>query len=253
MIRRLASLRIAARCRSVAHRCARIASRRRRDPARRAQLRLRLHGARDPRDAGRRHRQSRHAVGARRRGAVERARPARPASPAPTATAMRAASMKGVAARYPAFDAARGRPVNLEQRINMCRTRAPAGARRSPTRAGSCWRSPPIVGAAVARQPIAVADDPRRAAVHRDRPRRFHRAGRASSISPARNATTTTGASGSPAAPIPQAHPTGYPIYRLEWQSLGSLQRRLRNCIIGMRAEPYAARRAGTMSSSSSI
>src|SRR5262245_37239832 len=30
-------------------------------------------------------------------------------------------SMKGVAARYPAFDAARGRPINLEQRINICR------------------------------------------------------------------------------------------------------------------------------------
>ena len=39
---------------------------------------------------------------------------------------------------------------------------------------------------------------------------------------------------------VPQAHPTGYPTYRLEWQSLGSLQRRLRNCMIGMRAEPYA-------------
>ena len=41
-------------------------------------------------------------------------------------------------------------------------------------------------------------------------------------------------------APITQAQPTGYPLYRLEWQSLGSLQRRLRNCIIGMRVEPYA-------------
>ena len=30
-------------------------------------------------------------------------------------------SMKGVAARYPAFNAARGRPIDLEQRINMCR------------------------------------------------------------------------------------------------------------------------------------
>jgi sulfur-oxidizing protein SoxA len=39
--------------------------------------------------------------------------------------------------------------------------------------------------------------------------------------------------------PIPQAHPTGYPIYRLEWQGAGSLQRRLRNCMIGVRAEPY--------------
>ena len=31
------------------------------------------------------------------------------------------ASMQGVAARYPAFDAARGRPINLEQRVNACR------------------------------------------------------------------------------------------------------------------------------------
>lgn len=38
---------------------------------------------------------------------------------------------------------------------------------------------------------------------------------------------------------IPQGHPNGYPLYRLEWQSLGSLQRRLRNCLIGMRAETY--------------
>jgi len=38
-------------------------------------------------------------------------------------------------------------------------------------------------------------------------------------------------------APIPQGHPTAYPLYRLEWQSLGSLRRRLRNCLSGMRAE----------------
>ena len=38
---------------------------------------------------------------------------------------------------------------------------------------------------------------------------------------------------------ITQGHPTGYPLYRLEWQSLGSLQRRLRACITGIRAQPY--------------
>src|SRR5450755_1418444 len=31
------------------------------------------------------------------------------------------ATMKGVAARYPAFDKTQGRPVDLEQRINLCR------------------------------------------------------------------------------------------------------------------------------------
>ena len=30
--------------------------------------------------------------------------------------------MSGVAARYPAYDAARFRPIDLEQRINACRT-----------------------------------------------------------------------------------------------------------------------------------
>jgi sulfur-oxidizing protein SoxA len=39
---------------------------------------------------------------------------------------------------------------------------------------------------------------------------------------------------------IPQGHANGYPLYRLEWQSLGSLQRRLRNCMSGVRAEPFA-------------
>lgn len=39
---------------------------------------------------------------------------------------------------------------------------------------------------------------------------------------------------------IPQAHPIGYPIYRLEWQGPGSLQRRLRSCMNGVRAELYA-------------
>jgi sulfur-oxidizing protein SoxA len=36
---------------------------------------------------------------------------------------------------------------------------------------------------------------------------------------------------------IPQAHASAYPIYRLEWQAMGSLQRRLRNCMSGVRAE----------------
>src|SRR5262245_20157926 len=31
-------------------------------------------------------------------------------------------SMKGVAARYPAFSATLKKPINLEQRINLCRT-----------------------------------------------------------------------------------------------------------------------------------
>jgi L-cysteine S-thiosulfotransferase len=39
-------------------------------------------------------------------------------------------------------------------------------------------------------------------------------------------------------AVISRPHPNGYPLYRLEWQGVGALRRRLRNCLIGMRAEP---------------
>ena len=42
-------------------------------------------------------------------------------------------------------------------------------------------------------------------------------------------------------ARIPQGQPNGYPLYRLEWQAMGSLDRRLRNCVTGVRAEPFAS------------
>jgi L-cysteine S-thiosulfotransferase len=28
-------------------------------------------------------------------------------------------------------------------------------------------------------------------------------------------------------------------LYRLEWQTVGSLQRRLRGCLVGVRAQPF--------------
>ena len=37
---------------------------------------------------------------------------------------------------------------------------------------------------------------------------------------------------------ISQGHPNGFPLYRYEWQSLGSLHRRLQDCDAGIRAEP---------------
>lgn len=38
---------------------------------------------------------------------------------------------------------------------------------------------------------------------------------------------------------ISEGQSTGYPLYRLEWQALGSLHRRFRACDIGVRAEPF--------------
>lgn len=146
-------------------------------------------------------------------------------------------SMRGAAARHPAFDAKRGRPASLSQRINECRVerqQAPPLAHES--------RELLALGAWVARQSrgMPVQPDPDVRAMP------FREAGRATferrqgqlNLSCAQCHDRYWGRSLA-GATIPQAHPTGYPLYRLEWQAVGSLARRLRNCMTGMRAEPY--------------
>jgi L-cysteine S-thiosulfotransferase len=146
-------------------------------------------------------------------------------------------SMKGVAARYPAFDSARRRPVDLEQRINICRTeqqKAPALAYESK----ELLALTAYVGRQSRGMPISIAAD--RMVEFLDAGRSlFHRRQGQLDLACSQCHDDNWGKSLAGNA-IPQGHPTGYPLYRLEWQTLGSLQRRLRNCMTGMRAEPYA-------------
>ena len=142
-------------------------------------------------------------------------------------------SMKGVAARYPAMH--RGKLVNLEQRINACRVeqqRAPAWAYES--------RELLAVSAYVGRQSrgLPMAVEKLDVLVERGR-QAFHRRQGQLNLACTQCHDDNWGRKLA-GATIPQAHPTGYPIYRLEWQSVGSLHRRLRNCLTGMRAETPA-------------
>ena len=142
-------------------------------------------------------------------------------------------SMKGVAARYPRQGG--GQVMNLEQRINACVTanqKAPALA----------WESEELLSLAayVARQsrdmPIAVAiDGPARETFERGRTLYFERQGQlnlaCTQCHDANWGRTLL------AEKVSQGHPADWPAYRLEWQTLGSLQRRLRACYFGVRAE----------------
>lgn len=147
-----------------------------------------------------------------------------------------AASMRGVAARYPAFDERSGKAIDLQQRINACR----AQHQQQPAFAAE---SRPLLGMAaylgLQSRGVAVSapDDPRLAPALQRGKTLFHTAmGQLNfSCTQCHDANWGKRLAGSP---IPQAHPTGYPIYRLEWQGMGSLQRRLRNCMTGVRAEP---------------
>lgn len=148
------------------------------------------------------------------------------------------AAMRGVAARYPAFDAGLGRPVGLGERINACRVRhqraAPLAAEGDALLGLEAWVAMRSRG-----MPLAPPDDARLAPWReRGREHFFRRIGQldlACSHCHDERAGRRLGGS-----VIPQAQIGGYPTYRLEWQGLGSLQRRLRGCLSGVRAEPFA-------------
>ena len=147
-------------------------------------------------------------------------------------------SMRGVAAGYPAFDARSGKAIDLAGRINACRAQHQHQPAFAP-------ESRPLLGLAAylglqsRGLPVSPPDDPR-LAPSLQRGEKLFRAPMGQlnfACSQCHDANWGRRLAGSP---IPQAHSTGYPIYRLEWQGMGSLQRRLRNCMTGVRAEPFA-------------
>ena len=145
------------------------------------------------------------------------------------------ASMRGVAAGYPKFDANSGAVLDLEARINDCRTRRQQA--RALTRESEDLLA---LTAFIAYQsrgaPLAVSiDGPARASFDRGREFYFQRHGQMNiACTQCHDQNWGKRLLGET---ISQGHPTAFPGYRLEWQSLGSLQRRLRACLFGIRAE----------------
>ena len=148
-------------------------------------------------------------------------------------------AMRGVATRYPLFDARIGRPVTLAQRIEQCRIDRQGAAPLSDD-SDALLGSTAFVGLQSRGLPMLVAvDGPARP---------FYEAGKALfnmrvgqfNLACAQCHDDLAGQRLAGSI-IPQGHPNGYPEYRLEWQGMGSLARRIRNCMVGVRAEPFAA------------
>ena len=149
-----------------------------------------------------------------------------------------AASMRGVAARYPAFDEPSARPVDLAGRINLCRVRHQQAA-PLPAESDELLALESHVALQSRGLPIAPAADARLEPFRERGALRYRQRIGQLDFSCAQCHDDHAGQRLAGSV-IPQAHPTGYPLYRLEWQGLGSLQRRLRGCMSGVRAEPYA-------------
>lgn len=165
---------------------------------------------------------------------------------------------RGVATRYPQYSAVAKRVVNLGQQINQCRT-SQQQAKAWPVEDASLLGLEAAIAMESRGQPFAPPSQPQLAeAQHRGEALFNQRIGQVDlSCRDCHNMLSGKRLGGNA---IPQGHPTGYPIYRLEWQSVGSLQRRMRGCMTAVRAEPqpygadelieleaYLARRAAGM------
>lgn len=144
-------------------------------------------------------------------------------------------SMRGVAARYPAFDKDAGTVLDLDARIARCRTQrqsAPAVSRESDDLLA--------LTAYVAYQsrgmPLAVRIDGAARATF-DRGRAFYTQRHGQMNLACTQCHDENWGKRLLIETISQGHPNAFPAYRLEWQSLGSLQRRIRACLFGVRAQ----------------
>lgn len=148
-----------------------------------------------------------------------------------------ASSLRGVATRYPAFDTGSQRPINLAQRINLCRQNRQQ-AEPWHLESQDLLSLESFIALQSRGLPIAPPADGRlQSFVERGRARYRQRLGQLDlSCAHCHDQRWGQRLGGTV---IPQAHPTGYPLYRLEWQGLGSLQRRLRHCLSGVRAQPW--------------
>jgi sulfur-oxidizing protein SoxA len=149
-----------------------------------------------------------------------------------------AEAMKGVAAHYPKFDEGAGTVINLEQRINLCRT----GNQKAEPFA---YESPELLGitAFVATQsrgmPVEVAiDGPAAASFARGEEAFNTRIGQLD-MSCADCHERSVGAR-LRGEVISQGQINGFPIYRQLWQTMGSTHRMFAWCNEAVRAEPFA-------------
>ena len=155
---------------------------------------------------------------------------------APSCVSCHADGMSGVAATYPKLDEQSSELLNIEGRINQCRSQHQGAAPWD-------YESEELlsVTAYVAEQSKGMAIDVHVDAATQpyvDKGRDYFLTRRGQFNLSCQQCHTENWGAQLRGDTISQGHGNGFPAYRLEWQSLGSLQRRLRDCDTGVRAQP---------------
>ena len=147
-------------------------------------------------------------------------------------------SMKGVAVSYPKIAAGGGSLMTLEQRIRQCRHNR-QGASPWQYESQELLSMSAYVASQSRGMPLNVTIDGA-ARPHFEAGRRLYNQRMGQMNLACTNCHDDNAGRRIYAERISQGHPNGYPAYRLEWQSLGSLGRRLRACLSGIRGDMFA-------------
>jgi sulfur-oxidizing protein SoxA len=148
-----------------------------------------------------------------------------------------AESMRGVAASYPVYRGSLGKLQNIEQRINECRV---DNMQAEPWK----WESSPLLSMTVYVRhqsrgiPISVAiDGP--AAPFYEKGKEFFNQRRGLLDMACKHCHQDFAGNMVRANTLSEGQTTGFPVYRLKWQKVGSTHRRFRGCNKQVRAQPY--------------
>ena len=144
-------------------------------------------------------------------------------------------SMKGVGAAYPKYDAKLGRVIDIEQRINLERERMGAAPWK--------WESDPLLAMTVYVKnqshgmPVTVkTDGPAHAAWEQGKT--FYETRRGQLDMACAQCHVQNNDRKLRSETLSQGQINGFPTYRLDWQTVGSAQRRFRGCNEQVRAQP---------------
>ena len=145
-------------------------------------------------------------------------------------------SMRGVATQYPKLVPKTGQLVNLEDQIRACRTDRQQ-ATVWPFESEELLAMTLYLTEGSKGMPLQMSPDPQLGKHLQAGATLYQRRQGQLNLSCAQCHDQLQGRR-LYSDPLSQGHPNGYPVYRLEWQTLGSLERRLRSCYAGIRAEP---------------
>lgn len=148
-----------------------------------------------------------------------------------------AESMAKAGAQYPKWDASTKKPINLEQRINKCRTEN-MGAEEWAWESDELLSMTSYVRHQSRGEPMTVkVDGNMKPAFELGKKLYYDRVGQLDMA--CANCHEDNYGTRIRSDMLSQGQSNGFPTYRLKWQKVGSLHRRFKGCMKQVRATPY--------------